>query len=92
MAVDANSAPGPQSHFEYVHDTHHVFESSTRHVLPGFAKTVDSVLIEVLRDIAESDLGNDPIATVGMLLITISTSPGYCRLSTAFMFFSLNFE
>lgn len=45
----------------------------------------------MLRDITESNCRYDAISTVRMLTITNCTSPGYCRLSTAFIFLSLKF-
>jgi hypothetical protein len=79
-----------ESHIENVHNAHHVLEGRTSHIFPAFAETMDTVLIEVFRHVAETYIWNYPISTVRVLLITITTSPGSCRFKTALMFFSLN--
>jgi hypothetical protein len=67
VAVDTNFPAFSDAHVEDVHDPHHVLESSTGHVLPTLIETVNSVLVEVLWDVTETNIRNDSVTTVWVL-------------------------
>lgn len=90
VTVDTDTSSIFKSHIKYVHYSHHMLEGCTCHILPAFAKTVDTMLVEMFGDITEAHIWYNPVATVRMLIIMIATSPGSCKLRIAFMFFSLN--
>lgn len=67
MAVDANPPSLGNSEVKQIHNLHHMLESGGGHVFPALIKASDSMGIEILGDIAESNIWNDAIAAKGML-------------------------
>ena len=66
MAVNTNSASVSEAHLKNIHDSHHMFESSTGHIFPTLVKAVNAMVIELLRDIAESNMGDDSVSAKRM--------------------------
>ena len=64
MAVYADPASISETHFKDVHDAHHMLKCSTGHVFPTLVETVDAVVVEVFRDVAETSIRDDAIPAV----------------------------
>ena len=79
VAVNTDPPSISERHIEKIHDPHHMFKSSTRHIFPTLVKTMNSMSVEMFRNVAEPYIRNNAITTVWMfswfLQIQHSTDP-----------------
>ena len=73
-----------ETHIEKIHYSHHVLKSCTCHVLPTLVETVNSMSIESLRNIAESNFRDDSVSAVRMLSWLLEVE--YCSYVFGFEF------
>jgi len=66
VTVDTDFTTISGAHVENIHDSHHMLKSSTGHIFPTLIKAMNSMFVEIFRNVTETYIGNDPVSTVWM--------------------------
>ena len=67
VTVNTNPPSISKWHIGKIHDPHHMFKSSTSHIFPTLVKTMNSMPVEVFRNITEPHIRNNTITAEWML-------------------------
>ena len=65
--MDTDFASFSDTHFKNVHDPHHVLKSRASHIFPALVEAMNSMFVKILRNVAKTYIGDDPISTIRVL-------------------------